>query len=404
MESETRVQLLELVAFSAENRRPLFRKMLQFPSPACGNAVMMAPVREREEIMAPFLRNQWYTAATSAELALKPLARTICSEPLVLFRGMDGKVAALTDRCPHRKAPLSSGEVVGNDIQCGYHGIRFAADGACTHVPGDAQVGRNFHARSFAVSEQHGLIFIWLGEASLADPSLIPDFGENVRPGWTGVHGLLHVNGNYQLLIDNILDLTHVVFVHKTTLAGGGVTETPLEVEIEGDVVRAQRLMRDVDTAPIYKAARNLHGKIDRWQFLEFRPPVYARITLGAREAGSELPFGTPTHIVLNSFTPETERSTHYFWSTVRSWGLDDANVSKIYKDMTDLAFAEDARIVEQQQLLIDSDTSGAPLVSLAFDRAALGARRIIKRKLDEEAAAQTRSTPALPQAAHAEA
>ena len=44
----------------------------------------------------------------------------------------------LTDRCPHRKAPLSSGEVVGNDIQCGYHGIRFAADGTCTHVPGNA--------------------------------------------------------------------------------------------------------------------------------------------------------------------------------------------------------------------------------------------------------------------------
>src|SRR5262245_36854427 len=146
----------------------------------------------------------------------------------------------------------------------------------------------------------------------------------------------------------------------------------------------------NVDSAPIYKAARNLHGKIDRWQFLEFRPPIYARITLGAREAGSDLPFGTPTHVVLNSFTPETERTTHYFWSTVRSWGLEDANVSKTYKDMTDLAFAEDARMVEAQQRLIDSDPSGTPLVSLAFDRAALAARRIIKRNLEEEAQATT--------------
>jgi phenylpropionate dioxygenase-like ring-hydroxylating dioxygenase large terminal subunit len=337
--------------------------------------------------MAPFLRNQWYTAATSAELADKPLARTICNEPMVLFRGGDGSVAALTDRCPHRKAPLSSGEVVGNDIQCGYHGIHFAPDGACTHVPGNAPIGRNFRARSFQAREIHGLIFVWLGEPALADPALIPDFGENTKPDWTGVHGTLHVKANYQLLIDNILDLTHVVFVHKTTLAGGGVAETPLEVEVDGDVVRAQRLMRNVDTAPIYKAARDLHGKIDRWQFLEFRPPVYARITLGAREAGSDLPFGTPTHVVLNSFTPETERTTHYFWSTVRAWALDDAKVSKIYKDMTDLAFVEDARIVELQQQLIDSDVSGTPLVSLAFDRAGLAARRIIKRKLDQEAA-----------------
>jgi phenylpropionate dioxygenase-like ring-hydroxylating dioxygenase large terminal subunit len=337
--------------------------------------------------MSPFLRNQWYTAATSAELGEKPLGRTICDEPMAIFRGRDGGVAALTDRCPHRKAPLSAGEVIGNDIQCGYHGIRFARDGACTHVPGSAVVGRSFRAKSFPAREIHGLVFVWLGEA-IPDETLIPDFSENVKAGWTGVHGTLRVKGNYQLLIDNILDLTHVAFVHKTTLAGGGVAETPLEVEVKDEVVRAQRLMRNVDTAPIYKAARNLHGKIDRWQFLEFRPPIYARITLGAREAGSDLPFGTPTHIVLNSFTPETERTTHYFWSTVRSWGLEDENVSKIYKDMTDLAFAEDARIVEMQQQLIDSDTTGAPLVSLAFDRASVGARRIIQRKLEEEAAA----------------
>ena len=346
--------------------------------------------------MNGFLRNQWYTAATSAELGRQPLARTVCNEPLVIFRTEGGRVAVLTDRCPHRKAPLSSGEVVGSDIQCGYHGLRFAADGACTHVPGNAPIGRNFRARSFPAREIHGLVFVWLGEAALADPELIPDFSENVKPGWTGVHGTLYVKGHYQLLIDNILDLTHVVFVHKTTLAGGGVAETPLEVDIQGDVVRAQRLMRNVDTAPIYKAARNLHGKIDRWQFLEFRPPIYARITLGAREAGSELPFGTPTHVVLNSFTPETERSTHYFWSTVRSWGLDDVDVSKIYKNMTDQAFAEDARIVEQQQQLIDSDRSGAQLVSLAFDRAGLAARRIIKRKLDEEAMASSAPAVAL--------
>ena len=115
--------------------------------------------------MGPFLLNQWYTAATSAELGDKPLARTICNEPLVIYRCGDGQVAALTDRFPHRKAPLSAGEVIGNDIQCGYHGIRFGADGACTHVPGDAPIGRNFRARSFPAHEVHGLIFVWLGEA-----------------------------------------------------------------------------------------------------------------------------------------------------------------------------------------------------------------------------------------------
>jgi vanillate O-demethylase monooxygenase subunit len=104
-----------------------------------------------------FLRNQWYTAATSTEVGAKPLARTICNEPLVIFRGEDGTVAVLTDRCPHRKAPLSSGEVVGSDIQCGYHGIRFAANGACTHVPGNVPVGRDFRARCFPAREVSSL-------------------------------------------------------------------------------------------------------------------------------------------------------------------------------------------------------------------------------------------------------
>src|SRR4029078_8112582 len=150
-------------------------------------------------------------------------------------------------------APLSSGEVVGNDIQCGYHGIRFAPDGACTRVPGNDKIGHSFRTGSFPAYEIHGLIFVWLGEAALADPAHIPDFGENVKPGWTGVHGTLYVKCNSQLLIDNILDLTHVVFVHKTTLAGGGVAETPLDVEIDGDVVRAQRLTANAATAPIHK-------------------------------------------------------------------------------------------------------------------------------------------------------
>ena len=138
--------------------------------------------------------------------------------------------------------------------------------------------------------------------------------------------------GNYQLLIDNLLDLTHVVYVHKSTLGGSGVAEAPLEVSVDGDVVRAQRIMHDVDTSPIYRAARNLQGKIDRWQLLQFEPPIYVRVTLGAREAGSDLPIGTPTHVVLNSLTPETERTTWYFWSTVRPWALGDEKVSRSIK------------------------------------------------------------------------
>lgn len=332
-----------------------------------------------------YLRNSWYVAAHAHELVgNKPVARTICDQALVIFRGEDGEVGILSDRCPHRFAPLSTGEVSGNSIQCGYHGIKFDRTGACTHIPGNLAVPNGFQAKRYPAAEKHGFVWIWMGERD-ADPALIPDFHENHDPGWAPVPGYMNVAANYLLLVDNLLDLTHVVFVHKTTLAGGGVTDTPLEVRVEGDKVFAQRMMINVDTAPIYRAARGLNGKIDRWQIFEYSAPVYVKITLGAREAGSDTPLGVPVHMVLNGFTPETEYRAHYFWSTTRPWSLDDKKVDELYRSMIDLAFNEDKVIVEAQQRLIDQDPASALFVNFPFDRAGQSARRIVRRLMNEE-------------------
>jgi phenylpropionate dioxygenase-like ring-hydroxylating dioxygenase large terminal subunit len=334
-----------------------------------------------------FLRNHWYVVAHSFEVKTeKPLARTICDEQVVIFRTEDGTPAMLNNRCPHRKAPLSSGEVCGNVIACGYHGIRFNTDGSCASIPGGLEPPKNFATRGYPVVERHGWIWAWLGEKT-ADPSMIPDFYENDHPEWAPVPGYLNIACNYQLMVDNILDLTHVVFVHKTTLSGGGVTDTPLEVKVEGDKIFSQRLMYNVTTAPIFARALGLNGMIDRWQIFEYDPPMYVKITVGAKEAGSDSPMGHPVHRVLNCFTPETENSLHYFWSTPRSWALDDPKVDQLYDEMIWEAFNEDKVIVEQQQALIDSDPAQAPLVALPFDRAGNSARRILKRLMDEEQA-----------------
>jgi phenylpropionate dioxygenase-like ring-hydroxylating dioxygenase large terminal subunit len=335
-----------------------------------------------------YLRNHWYVAAHGFELVgAKPIARTICDRAVVIFRGEDGEVGILADRCPHRFAPLSSGEVCGNAIQCGYHGIRFDRDGVCTHIPGGLPVPHDFKARRYPACERHGFIWIWMGEKA-ADPDLIPDFHENADPAWAPVPGYLNIACNYQLMVDNLLDLTHIVFVHKTTLAGGGVTDTPLEVRIEGDHVLAQRMMISVDTAPIYRAARGLNGKIDRWQIFETMPPCYVKITLGAREAGATTPLGEPVHMVLNGLTPESETRTHYFWTTTRPWALGDKKVDELYRSMIEVAFNEDKAIVEAQQRLISEDPENAYFVNFPFDRAGQSARRILRRLMNEEQAA----------------
>src|SRR6185295_16744770 len=176
----------------------------------------------------------------------------------------------------------------------------------------------------------------------------------NTDPGWTAVHGYHHVAGHYQLVVDNLLDLTHLAIVHKTTLA-----------------------------SPVLTVYKKPAGKIDRIQETEFRAPGYVCINVLANPAGSN--DTTPVHVVLNSLTPETDRSTHYFWSVARPGALDDKKVDELYDRLIRIAFDEDKAIIEIQQRIIDGDTSGTPLVSLEGDKAGAAARRIVARKLAEE-------------------
>jgi vanillate O-demethylase monooxygenase subunit len=335
-----------------------------------------------------FLRNQWYVAARSDEIGAKPLGRTICNEAIVLYRGANGAIAALEDRCAHRMAPLSLGEVVGDEIQCGYHGVRFRGDGACTSIPSqkDLPIPRGFCVRSYPVHEASALIFVWVGEAERADPALIPEWtSRNTDAGWTAVHGYHHVKGHYQLVIDNLLDLSHVTYTHKTTLAGPGVDDTPMEVEVDGNVVRTSRVIRNVDPAPIHRATKGLTGKIDRWQLSEFRAPIYILVTLGAEPAGTTENLQTPSHMVINAATPETDATTHYFWSVTRCIRTDDVELSRKFRELTQIAFDEDAVIIEAQQRMVSSAPPGAALVNFRGDTGGVAARRIIRRKLEQD-------------------
>ena len=124
----------------------------------------------------PYLRNAWYQAAWSQEVtAEEPLVRTILDLPLLFFRGPDGTVSALHDRCPHRFAPLSAGRVRDGIVVCGYHGLTFDASGACVRNP-HGPVARTMRVANFPVRERHQAIWIWMGNAQTADPASIPTF------------------------------------------------------------------------------------------------------------------------------------------------------------------------------------------------------------------------------------
>lgn len=333
-----------------------------------------------------FLKNQWYVAATSAEITGKILARTICKEPLVLFRTPDGKVVVFEDRCPHRKAPLSMGVLIDNELRCNYHGARFAADGRCTQIPCQPNIPHDLAVRVLPSIETHALIFVWIGKAAKADPSLIPDFSPNTAPGWGPAHGYHYVKANYQLIIDNILDLTHLPFLHAKTLGGEGMAEAPLQVEIKDDRIETTRLTPNSTSNGIFRMALGgWEGNVDRRSSTVFTPPIYISVQARVQPAGaSDMP-STTSHFILNSITPETERSSHYFWSVPRSFALDDDSVTQNMLRFTYAAFDEDQIMIEAQQQRIESDPSDRPLVNFSGDRAGLAARRMLLRMMKEE-------------------
>src|SRR5215831_15600924 len=92
--------------------------------------------RQRTEEWPMFLRNYWYVAASDEEVGRKPLRRLILNEPVALFRLEDGTPVAFEDRCAHRHLPLSMGKLVGDRLQCHYHGLQYDRTGACVRIPG----------------------------------------------------------------------------------------------------------------------------------------------------------------------------------------------------------------------------------------------------------------------------
>ncbi len=177
-----------------------------------------------------FLRNGWYVAAWDHEVTRQNmLRRTLLGEPVVFYRTEDGRPVALEDRCCHRHAPLSRGRLVGNAVECPYHGFTYDPSGACIAIPGQAAIPPGARVRSFPVVERYHWIWIWMGDAALANPDTIEDFHWMDDPQWRFAGERLELPGNYVLLVENLLDLSHLSFVHPTTLGTDKIARTPMK-------------------------------------------------------------------------------------------------------------------------------------------------------------------------------
>ncbi len=336
--------------------------------------------------MGRFVRNCWYVAATAAELGRSLLGRVFLDDPVVLFRKADGTPVALEDRCGHRFIKLSRGRLVGDHVQCGYHGLEYDCSGACVKVPGQTSVPRAADIRHYPVVERWNFIWIWMGDPARADAALIPDLWMTAHPDWAVIVGEpLKLRGEYQLLIDNLLDPSHVSFVHHTTLGTSVVANIPQKVTMEDGHVRVTRWVLDSPPAPIYAKLGNFAADqpVDRWQIMTFTAPSMVEVDMGSCIAGTGAPQGNRSQgIELRAFnlvTPETEESATYFWTHVRNFALGDERVSATIREQFLIAFHEDLAVIEGVREGLKRFPDKVP-VNLAIDGGAQRARHIVDR------------------------
>jgi phenylpropionate dioxygenase-like ring-hydroxylating dioxygenase large terminal subunit len=275
-----------------------------------------------------FLRNSWYVAAWDREVSRNPLARVLLGEPVVLYRKEDGTPVALEDRCCHRHLPLSKGKLEADRLRCGYHGLVFDADGRCVEIPGQASIPPQARVRSYPTLERFRWVWIWMGDPAKADPERIPNWWWAGHPQWAFSRpDPIHVRCNYQLISDNVLDVTHLAYVHATSIGASSITEFPATVEKEKHLVRLTRWIRDRPPPPLYREAGGFEGNVDRWQIVEHVPPCFSVNVAGCEDGAKRIDL-----MALSAPTPETERSAHYFFGFVRNFKLDDPAVDRIFE------------------------------------------------------------------------
>ena len=337
-----------------------------------------------------FLRNTWYVGALSSELGQSLHAVKMLNENIVMYRKQDGTPVALEDSCPHRRLPLSKGRLINDEVECGYHGLTFDCSGQCVKAPGVAQIPRAAVVRQYPCAERYGMVWVWMGDAALADESKIIDIPEWGREGW-GVNSgdAMTIDCNYLYVTDNLLDPSHVSWVHQTSFGSASMIGKPLKVDMADNGVTVSRWLEDVDVAPFYKKFVKFDGNCDRKQQYEVRFPSLAVIKAIFVPAGSggEDAVNHPDVFLMDSYnflTPVDDKHTRYFWFQLRNFSPDDEEVSREFNEDVRFAFSEDKAILELVQVGMDARPAA---LDLPIDSGTMRFRRRLQQLIDAEQA-----------------
>lgn len=340
-----------------------------------------------------YLRNCWYVAAWSKDIGRELKGETFLGEKVVLYRQQDGTPVALEDACPHRKLPLSSGNLKGDLVECGYHGLTFDCSGKCIDSPTQrGMTPRRAVVRSYPVVDRYRMLWIWMGDPALADPNKIFPVMNFDDPTWGLTDGgVMDINCHYLWVCDNLLDPSHVAWVHVSSFAGAGTDEEPLNIEKTDCGVIVSRWIENKPPSPYYANLVAFEGDCDRLQHYEMCLPaiglnksIYTPVGTGGYD--KEPVDETFINISYNFMTPIDEDRTRYFWFQHRNSDPDNQEMSKFMNDGAYMAFNEDREVLEKVHLGMKNATT--PHIDLGLDAGAKQFRRILDRAIEAEAQA----------------
>jgi vanillate O-demethylase monooxygenase subunit len=355
-----------------------------------------------------YLHDCWYMVSWASDVGQQGVLPTqVMDQPIVVYRGASGALFAFDDRCRHKLAPLSRGRVEGDALRCMYHGLKYGPDGRCIQIPGRSDVPTNLRVRSYPVQEAHSAIWLWMGDPARADRTLIPPFEGIDHPEWKMIPGQMDYEAHFSLINENLLDLSHVPFVHRNSFGGG--EEIPLDPEVsipmqEGEVTQLDRGLRIVFSARSGPVAPMLRAEVgdvaDTWTTNDFLVPGIFLLTIelfkpgsiaaaGGRRPADEMPLHR--NFSCQAVTPRSARRTTYFYA-FGPWKKSEVTAEG-FAQVAEMAFAEDREMITAQQKVIDASPGVKPKL-LHMDKRAAMFDAVVQRLIAQESQNSDRSLP----------
>ena len=330
----------------------------------------------------PLIRNCWYVAARKEEVGRTPFARRFLGIDVVLYRTEAGVPVAMRNRCPHRSFPLARGELRGDRLICGYHGMEFEPDGVCAHMPALSSTPSTVSVRTYPVADRGPLTWIWMGLPDLADEALIPDTSWLADSNWGTVTGNFYIKSDYVAMHENLIDQTHFPFLHPDTVGTPEYARSKLNVSTDNNQVIIRRELRNSFPPGVYgKPADIMHKRVDRTSEARFVSPAlhvaFAQIIDSSPDLGKPQRY---RYNITHCFTPETNTSIHYWWFNSRDYKPGDTAIDTFLYEASSKAYHEDVDALEWIMDVVRNDVDPQIDLSFAPDKPGLMARRIMYR------------------------